>query len=185
LNAGQFAVVVGVWNNLRTFANWETQVIDREGYRPNVGIILFNPRGELFWARRIGENAWQFPQGGIRAEETPEQALYRELGEEIGLEPGDVEVVGCTRNWLRYRLPKRFVRNRNNPTCIGQKQLWFLLRLVGSEGRVKLDATEKPEFDHWRWVDCDAPVNEVIEFKRDVYQRALKELVPLIRANNR
>jgi len=172
----------GVWNNPRTFAKWETQVIDREGYRHNVGIILFNPRGELFWARRIGENAWQFPQGGIRSEETPEQALYRELGEEIGLRPDDVELEGCTRNWLRYRLPRRFVRSRHKPTCIGQKQLWFLLRLVGPEGRVRLDATEKPEFDHWRWVDHEAPVNEVIEFKREVYQRALDELVPLIRS---
>lgn len=159
-------------------------MVDREGYRPNVGIILFNPGGKLFWARRIGEDAWQFPQGGIRSDETPEQALYRELGEEIGLNPDDVELVGCTSNWLRYRLPKRLVRQHRKPICIGQKQIWFLLKLVVSEGRVRLDATEKPEFDHWRWVDYEAPVNEVIEFKRDVYQRALNELVPLIQEQN-
>jgi len=155
-------------------------VIDREGYRHNVGIILVNTRGQLFWARRIGENSWQFPQGGIRADETPEEALFRELAEEVGLRPEDVEVVGSTRDWLRYRLPKRFVHRRRKPVCIGQKQRWFLLKLISHEERVRLDSSEKPEFDHWRWVDHEAPVNEVVSFKRNVYQRALDELIPLI-----
>ena len=155
-------------------------MIDREGYRHNVGIILVNPQGQLFWARRIGEDSWQFPQGGIRAHETPEEALFRELSEEVGLRPEDVEVVGSTQDWLRYRLPKRFVHRRRKPVCIGQKQRWFLLKLISHEERVRLDTGEKPEFDHWRWVDHEAPVNEVVSFKRNVYQRALNELIPLI-----
>ena len=157
-------------------------MIDSEGYRANVGIILCNTDGKLFWARRIGEEAWQFPQGGIRKDESPEQALYRELAEEVGLQKSDVELVGSTSNWLRYQLPKRFIRYDNDPVCIGQKQRWFLLRLISDEHKVCLSASNKPEFDRWRWVKHDKPVKEVVPFKRKVYQRALRELVPLIRS---
>lgn len=155
-------------------------MIDEEGYRPNVGIIITNGAGQLFWARRIGEDAWQFPQGGIQRNETPEQALFRELREEIGLEPDDVEVLGCTRQWLRYRLPQRYIRRGRKPVCIGQKQVWFLLRLVSSEEQVSLDHSGEPEFDHWRWINYWEPARQVISFKRRVYERALAELEPLM-----
>lgn len=156
-------------------------MIDSEGYRPNVGIILCNPQGKLFWARRIGQQAWQFPQGGIRRHETPEQALYRELSEEIGLGRDDVELLGATREWLRYRLPQELIRRHHQPVCIGQKQRWFLLRLLASESKVSLDASENPEFDCWRWVTPTEPVREVVSFKRQVYRRALEELGPLLK----
>ncbi|HEB57757.1 MAG TPA: RNA pyrophosphohydrolase [Gammaproteobacteria bacterium] len=155
-------------------------MIDEEGYRPNVGIIITNGAGQLFWARRIGEDAWQFPQGGIQRNETPEQALFRELREEIGLHPDDVEVLGCTRQWLRYRLPQRYIRRGRKPVCIGQKQVWFLLRLVGSEEQVSLNHSGEPEFDHWRWISYWEPARQVISFKRRVYERALAELEPLM-----
>lgn len=158
------------------------QVIDQQGYRSNVGIILCNEAGELFWARRAGENAWQFPQGGIRDDETPEQALYRELAEEVGLAPEHVEVIGRTEDWLRYRIPKRYLRrNRRNPQCIGQKQLWFMLKLVGPEHEVRLDNSDKPEFDSWRWIDYWETVSLVVPFKRVVYRQALEALIPLIK----
>lgn len=130
------------------------------------------------WARRIGQNAWQFPQGGIRHEETAEQALYRELMEEVGLGPEDVEILGVTRGWLRYRLPERLIRHHSKPVCIGQKQRWFLLRLTAAEDKVRFDLADKPEFDRARWVAFWRPVNEVIYFKRRVYARALYELGP-------
>jgi putative (di)nucleoside polyphosphate hydrolase len=158
-------------------------VIDRQGYRPNVGIILCNEVGEVFWARRSGEDAWQFPQGGIRHNETPEQALYRELAEEVGLGPEHVEVIGRTESWLRYRIPRRYLRqNGRRSRCIGQKQLWYLLKLVGHEQAVCLDSTDKPEFDSWRWINCWETVDLVIPFKRIVYRRALEQLSPLIKS---
>lgn len=156
------------------------QVIDSEGYRPNVGIVLSNREGRLFWGRRIGQNAWQFPQGGIRKCESPEQALYRELEEEVGLQPEHVEIIGVTKGWLRYRLPANLVRRYCTPLCIGQKQVWFLLRLVGSEHHVRLDGSEQPEFDSWRWVDYWYPLREVVSFKRNVYRKALRQLEPLL-----
>jgi putative (di)nucleoside polyphosphate hydrolase len=155
-------------------------MIDLDGFRPNVGIILSNRDGHVLWARRIGQEAWQFPQGGINRDETPEQALYRELGEEIGLGPEHVEIVGATKGWLRYRLPKRLVRHNSSPVCIGQKQVWFMLRLLGDEQAVRLDSSERPEFDSWRWVDYWYPLAEVVSFKRKVYRRALEELAPLL-----
>jgi putative (di)nucleoside polyphosphate hydrolase len=155
-------------------------VIDTDGFRPNVGIILCNDDQQLFWAKRVGQNAWQFPQGGIRRHESLKQALYRELWEETGLQPEHVEIIGVTRHWLRYRLPKQFIRNHSHPLCIGQKQRWFLLRLLTDENALCLDASHTPEFDGWRWVDYWDPVEEVVFFKRKVYQRALGELAPLL-----
>ena len=155
-------------------------MIDSDGFRPNVGIILSNPEGKVFWARRCGQDAWQFPQGGIHTNETPDEAMYRELFEETGLSPEHVELVGKTSKWLRYRLPKWMVRKNTHPVCIGQKQIWFVLKLVGSENHFNLDAVEKPEFDHWAWVDYWHPMSEVVFFKRKVYKKALTELEPLL-----
>jgi putative (di)nucleoside polyphosphate hydrolase len=153
-------------------------VIDADGYRHNVGIILMNARSRVFWARRAGMDAWQFPQGGIRQDETPEVALYRELHEEVGLSDEDVQIIGCTRDWLSYRLPRHLVRRNSHPLCIGQKQRWYVLRLTGDETRVRLDAGDKPEFDAWRWVYYWRPLREVVAFKRAVYRSALRELAP-------
>lgn len=155
-------------------------MIDPDGFRPNVGIILSNEQRRLFWGRRIGQNAWQFPQGGIRSDETPLEAMYRELDEEVGLAPQQVTVLGCTQGWLRYRLPRRFIRRRCGPTCIGQKQVWFMLRVDCGENAFCLDRSEKPEFDAWRWVRYWHPLREVVYFKRHVYAQALEELAPLL-----
>jgi len=158
-------------------------VIDADGFRPNVGIILCGSAGRVLWAKRIGQQAWQFPQGGINPGETPEQALYRELYEELGLEPDHVQILGVTDNWLRYRLPRRYVRRGRNPTCVGQKQKWFALRLLATEDQVRFDRCGRPEFDGWRWVDYWHPLKEVVTFKREVYRLALRELSGVIDQN--
>jgi len=150
--------------------------IDEQGYRANVGIIVSNDEGRLLLAGRAGRKGWQFPQGGMLVGEAPEAAMFRELEEEVGLAPGDVEVLGVTNDWLRYRLPDRFVRKHSRPLCIGQKQRWFMLRLLASPERLRFDLCDEPEFDRVRWVDFWRPVNEVIYFKRRVYARALHEL---------
>lgn len=155
-------------------------MIDTEGYRANIGIILSHDDGRVLWARRIGQDAWQFPQGGIQEGESHEQALFRELEEEVGLRSEDVEIISCTREWLRYHLPKNLIRHDSLPLCIGQKQIWYLLRLTSHEEKVCLTGCDKPEFDHWRWVHYWTPLKEVVAFKREVYLQALKEFHPIL-----
>ena len=154
--------------------------IDEEGFRANVGMIVCNRDDRLLWARRRGQRGWQFPQGGILQNESPMNAMYRELREEVGLEPADVELIGSTRGWARYRLPKRFLRRNSEPLCIGQKQRWFMLRLISPDDRIRFDRCESAEFDRWKWVDYGHPVEEVIYFKRDVYAQVLDEFRPLL-----
>ncbi len=152
-------------------------MLDRDGYRPNVGIIIINRQNQVFWGKRVREHSCQFPQGGIKQGETPEQAMYRELMEEVGLSPDHVEIVGRTRDWLRYDVPTNWVRREWRGTYKGQKQIWFLLRLTGRDSDVCLRRTSHPEFDAWRWSEYWAPLDSVIEFKRGVYELALAELV--------
>jgi putative (di)nucleoside polyphosphate hydrolase len=156
-------------------------MLDREGYRPNVGIVLLNSRNEVFWGKRVGQHSWQFPQGGIQHGESPEQAMYRELHEEVGLLPEHVQIIGRTRDWLRYDVPEEYLR-RQHATRVhrtaykGQKQIWFLLRLVGLDSDIQLRASDHPEFDAWRWVPFWIQLDAVIDFKREVYELALSEL---------
>ena len=153
-------------------------MLDEDGFRSNVGIIICNRAGDLLWAKRIGQNAWQFPQGGIRPGEIAEESLYRELREEVGLTPDDVSILKRTRGWLRYRLPERLIRRGPGQLCIGQKQKWFLLSLDADESRIAFTHSPEPEFDDWRWVGYWAPMRQVVAFKREVYRRALTELRP-------
>ena len=160
-------------------------MLDRDGYRPNVGVILANPRNDVFWGKRVNQHAWQFPQGGIKPGESPEQAMYRELEEETGLKADHVRILGRTRHWLRYEVPERWMRRDWRGTYRGQKQIWYLLRLTGRDSDVKLRASGHPEFDAWRWQDYWIPLETVIEFKREVYRQALTELHRYLNADRR
>lgn len=159
-------------------------MLDREGFRPNVGIILLNQRNQVFWGKRIRSHSWQFPQGGIDRGETPEQAMYRELHEEVGLQPEHVCIVARTRDWLRYEVPDRFIRRDARGHYKGQKQIWYLLRLVAQDWHLNLRATSHPEFDAWRWHDYWVPLDVVVEFKRGVYEMALTELARYLPKND-
>ena len=159
-------------------------MLDREGFRPNVGIILLNPRNQVFWGKRLRTHSWQFPQGGIKHGESPEQAMFRELHEEVGLMPEHVQIVARTRDWLRYEVPDHFIRRDARGHYRGQKQIWFLLQLMGHDSDLNLRATDHPEFDAWRWNDYWVPLEMVIEFKRGVYQLALTELARFLPKTN-
>ncbi|WP_435235542.1 RNA pyrophosphohydrolase [Psychromonas sp. PT13] len=155
-------------------------MIDTDGYRHNVAIIICNKNGQVLWAKRFGQHSWQFPQGGIKEGETPEQAMYRELHEEVGLKSEHVKILASSRSWLRYKLPKRLVRwDSPEPVCIGQKQRWFLLQLTSDDKHIEFNACGHPEFDDWRWVTYWYPVRQVVSFKREVYRKALKEFAPI------
>lgn len=153
-------------------------MIDEAGLRANVGIILSNANRQVLWARRLNNpNAWQFPQGGMQKGESPLEAMQRELHEELGLSPTDIQVLAQTQQWYSYLLPEQYIRRNSHPLCVGQKQKWFLLRLVSDDAHIQLDKFAKPEFDQWCWVDYWQPLTEIVEFKREVYRLALQELV--------
>ena len=157
-------------------------MIDRNGYRSNVGIVLLNSKNEVFWGKRVKQDSWQFPQGGIKPGESPEQAMYRELTEEVGLHPWHVEIIGRTRDWLRYEVPDQWIRRDWRGNYKGQKQIWYLLRLVGRDCDVSLRASVRPEFDAWRWNQYWVELDSVVEFKRQVYRQALTELARLCKS---
>lgn len=155
-------------------------MIDADGFRANVGIIIADGSGQVFWGQRVQNNdSWQFPQGGIDSGESPTDAMYRELYEEVGLTESDVSLVGQTRSWLRYRIPDNLIRRRQIPACIGQKQKWFLLQIETDPELIRFDCGNKEEFCNWRWVSYWYPVNQVVPFKQDVYRKAMSELSPM------
>ena len=156
-------------------------MIDKDGYRKNIGIILCNSKNELLICKRLKEDSWQFPQGGFEKNELPENAMFRELFEEIGLQKNDIVILGKTKKWLKYDLPKKYQRKTNNQLCVGQKQIWFLLRLISNDKSINLRTSKKPEFDDWEWVSEKKPLEIVISFKKNVYVKALNELLPIIK----
>ena len=160
-------------NNMNDNTSQES-IIDKQGYRLNIGIIVMNEQNQLLWAQRHNQYAWQFPQGGVQGNETLVEAMYRELYEELGLKKEDVKICDSTPTLLKYRLPAKLIRQEQKPLCIGQKQKWYLLKLVSPDEHVNLSISEKPEFDSWSWVPYWYPLRYVISFKREVYRKALK-----------
>lgn len=153
-------------------------MIDSNGYRLNVGIVLCNTHEQVLWARRCNQHyCWQFPQGGINVGETPEQAMYRELFEEIGLNYQDVCILSSTQYWIRYELPKQLIRWKIRPICFGQKQKWFLLKLLSQDTRINIKNNRDYTFDSWQWVSLWYPIRRVVFFKRNVYRKVMQEFV--------
>lgn len=156
-------------------------MIDNNGYRLNVGIVLCNTNGQVLLAKRYKQHFWQFPQGGINIGETPEEAMYRELFEEIGLNYSDVCILSSIGDWLHYKLPKQLIRWKIQPVCVGQKQKWFLLRLLSKDTHINISIGKYYTFDTWRWVSLWYPLRQVVFFKRNVYRKVIKEFVKVIK----
>ena len=153
-------------------------------YRPNVGIVLFNGKGEIFMARRadLSGDIWQFPQGGIDEGEEPEQAVWREMKEEIGT--NSATMIGKRDGWFLYDLPDHLIGKALHGKYRGQKQQWFLFRFTGQDSDIRLDTFEEIEFTTWRWV----PPEDVLSgrynlgFKKEVYERLLPDILAIYRA---
>ena len=145
-------------------------------YRSNVGIMMVNEQGYVFVGQRLdnNQNAWQMPQGGIDAGEDPETAAYRELLEETGIKKQDIRFLASSSKWLSYDLPEDLIPILWNGKFRGQKQKWFLFKFLGEDGDINI-ATEHPEFSKWKWISKENLLNEIVPFKKSVYENVLKE----------
>jgi len=139
-------------------------------YRLGVGAVLFNAKGQVFVAKRIDTpgDAWQMPQGGIDHDEDPNEAIWRELKEEIGT--NNAEIIAQSPDWLTYELPKAVQKKVWKGRYRGQKQKWYALRYLGDDSDIDLTADKHPEFSTWKWADFESIPDLIVEFKRDLYQ---------------
>jgi putative (di)nucleoside polyphosphate hydrolase len=153
--------------------------IARMPYRPGVGIMLVNQRGQVFIAQRIDNPgpAWQMPQGGIDKREEPLQAAWREMREEIGT--ASARFIGESKDWLTYDLPADLVPRLWKGKYRGQRQKWFAFRFLGTDRDINI-ATEHPEFSSWRWADLEELTSLIVPFKRRLYEELIAEFTPLI-----
>ncbi|GAB4539128.1 MAG: RNA pyrophosphohydrolase [Ruegeria sp.] len=144
-------------------------------YRPCVGLMLMNDQGKIFVGQRNDrfEDAWQMPQGGVDEGESPREAALRELQEEIGVTPDLVEIVAETDGWLPYDLPHDIVPKIWKGRYRGQKQKWFLLRFLGTDDQIDIQ-TDHPEFTRWKWQNPERLIEEIVPFKRAVYERVME-----------
>ncbi|MFT6090710.1 RNA pyrophosphohydrolase [Sulfitobacter sp.] len=148
-------------------------------YRPCVGVMLMNADGHVFVGQRRDrdQEAWQMPQGGVEKDESAQVAALRELEEETGVRADSVSVVAETDTWLPYDLPHDLVPNIWKGRFRGQEQKWFLLRFHGADSEVNLE-TDHQEFSEWRWLPVDDLVNNIVPFKREVYQAVVAAFRP-------
>lgn len=145
-------------------------------YRPNVGLMVLNAHGHVFTGQRLDNPgaAWQMPQGGIDEGEDADAAAFRELREETGISAEMVEVLAQSTDWISYDFPAELAKKLWKGGYRGQKQRWFLMRFAGPDNLIDIE-TEEPEFSEWRWMAPDELLDNIVPFKRGVYQQVLDE----------
>ena len=152
----------------------------KEGYRPNVAMVVLNSKNKVLICRRTNTKTWQFPQGGVDNNENLEKAMYRELLEEGGLRKDDVQYIGESEDTIIYDIPKTIRSKVLGGKFKGQEQKWFLLRIKNDDHEIRLDYEAFPEFDTFEWVSFWQPIDRIVDFKREAYRKALSELRFLI-----
>tara|TARA_Y200000002_G_scaffold137884_2_gene113693 strand:- start:540 stop:1013 length:474 start_codon:yes stop_codon:yes gene_type:complete len=152
----------------------------KEGYRPNVAMVVLNSKNKVLICRRTNTKTWQFPQGGVDDNENLEKAMYRELLEEVGLRKDDVQYIGESDDTIIYDIPKTIRSKVLGGKFKGQEQKWFLLRIKNDDHEIRLDYEAFPEFDTFEWVSFWQPIDRIVDFKREAYRKALSELRFLI-----
>ncbi len=140
-------------------------------YRSCVGVMLVNRQGKVFVGQRIDTKtaAWQMPQGGVDAGESPQAAAIRELGEETGVTADLIRVEADTGDWLTYDLPHDLVPRLWKGRFRGQRQMWFLMRFLGNDDQIEIE-TDHPEFSDWRWIEPSELAANIVPFKRQIYE---------------
>ena len=152
----------------------------KEGYRPNVAMVVLNSKNKVLICRRTNTKTWQFPQGGVDDNENLEKAMYRELLEEVGLRKDDVQYIGESEDTIIYDIPKTIWSKVLGGKFKVQEQKWFLLRIKNDDHEIRLDYEAFPEFDTFEWVSFWQPIDRIVDFKREAYRKALSELRFLI-----
>ena len=154
-------------------------LLQQKKYRPNVAVIIVNQSGKVLWCRRKQHDGWQFPQGGIDKGETPVEAVLRETKAEGGLDENDIEIVYESQQWFKYQVPKeKRKRYFKKDIFKGQKQKWFLAKLLSDDSKINLRANMPVEFDEWVWANYWYPLHSVIAFKKEIYKKALLTILP-------
>lgn len=152
-----------------------SETIESLPYRPCVGIMLVNSNGLVFAGKRIDgpRDAWQMPQGGIDAGESPIDAAFRELEEETGATRDLVALLKSLEQWIHYDLPEELIPGLWGGRFRGQKQKWFLFRFLGTDRQINI-ATGEPEFSEWRWCSKSELIAKIVPFKTAVYNRVFE-----------
>ena len=148
-------------------------MIEQTIYRPCVAIIIVNKAGQVLWCRRKERNGWQFPQGGIDENENPEEAVWREMMEEIGT--NKAEIFKVSTQWINYDIPQETLDKLPwGKKWIGQTQKWFIFKFTGQKTDINVH-TKNPEFSEWKWMSHTELIENAVPFKRKVYKTILNE----------